>query len=302
MYEKEPDFGQIKKLWTLKLVVELGSLKRASARSKVSVSAVSQSLTGLEKSLGRKLLYRKDRQLIPTQYCLDLLSSLQPAFNIFTGAEELKSCALNVPKMEWLNLGVCDVTSTPLVSGLTRNLKEKLPKLKLTYRIGRCSFLTKMVKKGDLCMAVVADNDSMKGVTIFPLYEDRLGLYCSSEHAVSKLGIEAINKLGVATLIPETEGHPLHYSQFVKMISPKFSPILSSDSLDSLYAIAASGTMLAILPERYAMRTPGVLKEIILPKYSAEKKTGHFKVNLVSQKTCDPMEDQFLLTEILSLI
>jgi DNA-binding transcriptional LysR family regulator len=40
---------QVRKLWILDLIIQSGSLKGAAARAKISPSAVSQSLTALEK-------------------------------------------------------------------------------------------------------------------------------------------------------------------------------------------------------------------------------------------------------------
>ena len=80
--------ASLEKFWTLKLVVESGSLKQAATVSKVSISAVSQSLTGLEKTLGRKLILRKDRKLLPTQYCREILSSFEPALQTDLRAQQ----------------------------------------------------------------------------------------------------------------------------------------------------------------------------------------------------------------------
>lgn len=293
MTYKEPDFTQLKKLWTLKQVVELGSLKRAADRSKVSISAVSQSLTSLEKTLGRKLLVRQNRKLVPSQYCLDLLSQVEPAFTIFSSLEQDSICAMKTPKMSWLDFGTSECLAGSLLPELTKALRLKLPKLKLTLRVDSCDSLIKLVRENKLCMAVITEQETPSGLSVFTLFEERLGLYCSSEFSVRDG-----SKLDVATLIPPLKGHPYYYSKFLKAISPSLRPGLNSDNLDSLYRIAADGIMAAVLPERYAMKTPGVLKEIRLPAHDKSPTLGRYKISMISQKNCDPEEDAFLLSEI----
>ena len=289
----EPDFTQLKKLWTLKQVVELGSLKRAADRSKVSVSAISQSLTGLEKTLGRKLLVRQDKNLVPSQYCLELLNQVEPVFQIFSNLEQASMCALKAPQMTWLDFGVSECLAGSLLPELTKSLRLKLPKLKLTLRVGKCDSLIKSVREDKLCMAVITEQETPKGVSSFELFSERLGLYCSNEFS-EKEGRD----LDVAVLIPGLNGHPYYYSKFLKAISLSLRPALTSDNLESLYMIAASGTMAAVLPERYAMRNPSVLREIRLPVHEKSPTLGQYKVSMISQKNCDPAEDEFLLSEI----
>lgn len=293
MTVKEPDFSQLRKLWMLKLVVELGSLKRAADRSKVSISAVSQSLSGLEKTLGRKLLVRQDRRLLPSQYCTELLNQVEPAFQIFSGLEQSSVCALKTPRIDWLDFGVSECLAGSLLPALTQSLRLKLPKLKLTLRVDRCDSLVKLVREDKLCMAVVTEQETPKGVSVFELFQERLALYCSVEHSEA-----AARQLDTATLIPGPGGHPYYYSKFLRAISPSLRPALTSDNLESLYMIAASGTMAAVLPERYATRNPGVLREVPLPALVKNPQIGRYKVSMISQRDCDPGEDAFLLSEI----
>ena len=72
---EEINFSHLKRLWNLKIVIESGSVKRAATRANVSSSAISQSISGLEELLGRKLLLRKKDRLLPTEYASQLLRS-----------------------------------------------------------------------------------------------------------------------------------------------------------------------------------------------------------------------------------
>ena len=297
MYTKEPDFNQLKKLWTVKSIIEAGSLSRAAARSKVSVSAVSQSLSSLEKSVGRKLFIRKDRTLLPTAFCTELLKTAEPAFQIFSDLDALHGEACAVPKMTWLNFGVSEALSSTILPPFVRQMKTKLPNLRLTLKVGRCAQLTKQVRHGQLCMALVSGTDEAEGVTTYPISEDRLGVYVSAQSEMRTL--VAVREDGIATLLPEDDGHPPYYSRFLRAIDRGFKPRLTSDSYESLFAMAASGVCAAVLPERMALRTQGLLREVALPEAG---RAGRFKIMMVSEPVCDPAEDQFLISELKSLL
>jgi DNA-binding transcriptional LysR family regulator len=303
MQNSELDFNQLKKLWTLKLVVEGGGLRQAATRSKVSVSAISQVLTNLEKNLGRSLFLRKDRKLFPTTFCIEILGAIEPAFKTFSELQSIKIPTCEIPKLAWLDFGVSDCVAVNILPGLVTQLTKKLPQMKLKLRVGKSVELTRLVKNGGLCMALVTENDSIKGISSYPIFKDRLGLYSAAHGWASASNFESAQESGIASILPGGEGHPLYYSRFLKALNCSFRRSLASDSYETLYSIAASGTMPAVLPSRMALRVPGLLREIPLPEAVIGKKPpGEFDICLVSQKSCDPIEDQFLISELKSLL
>jgi DNA-binding transcriptional LysR family regulator len=302
MNANEPDFAYLKKLWTLKTVVDSGNLKRASLKSKVSVSAVSQSISGLERSLGRKLFVKKDRRLLPTQYCLEILNSAEPAFRVFHDLEKLHSRSLCVPHIAWLNFGTSQCVASEILPRLVKRLKEHLPDLKLTLKVGRCPALVSRVKKGELCMALVAVDGEIRGLSSYPLYEDRLGIYVSARHIDDDEIARRLAK-GIAGLSADVDGHPLYYTRFLRSFDEKLRVTLSCDTYETLYELAVDGSVAAILPERLALRHAGVLREITPVRVSAKaREAGKFTVRMISESACDPSEDEFLISELRSLI
>ncbi|MFG1591412.1 LysR family transcriptional regulator [Halobacteriovorax sp. CON-3] len=64
----------------LKLILSVaknGTLTAASVDLNVDVSTISRRLTGLEKEIGKSLFTRKDRKMMPTQYCLKITEVAQ---------------------------------------------------------------------------------------------------------------------------------------------------------------------------------------------------------------------------------
>ena len=201
--------------------------------------------------------------------------------------------------MSWLNFGVDECFASEILPRFIKQIKTKLPKLKLTLRVGRPGALCSLVKKGELCMALVAENDAMKNLSVFPIYEDRLGIYFSAQ---LRLDSDLIQKLGVASILPETSGHPLYYSRFLRSIDSQIRPVLTSDNYGTLLSMASSGVAPAVLPHRVAEKHPDALKEIEFESNSSKTDLGKFKVCMVSQMGCDPAEDQFLLSELRSIV
>ena len=64
---RDLNVDQIKKLWVLDLIIQSGSLRKAALQAKVSPSAVSQTLSSLERSIGRPLLVRSKGGVTPTR-------------------------------------------------------------------------------------------------------------------------------------------------------------------------------------------------------------------------------------------
>jgi DNA-binding transcriptional LysR family regulator len=302
---QEIDFKQIKRLWTLRLVVETGSIKRAAVRANVTSSAVSQAITGLEGDLKRKLLLRKKGQLLPTEHGRQLLLSAESAFSgCFDLQKNLSSgtCAL-LPKIDWLDFAATESLAIDILPQIMRRLRTQLPDIRLKVKSGRSAALTLLVKKGELCMALVEENDFMEGVTCIPVSEDRLGLFCSVKEPIRNLGLKTIEKLGVGILSAGSEGHSRHYSKFIKILGQNFKPTLTGESYEILRAAAVEGSIVAVLPTRVAHRRPHELIEISPHVLGAPKTAvSNYQIFLVSEPGCSAEENAYLAQEIKSII
>src|SRR5258708_2656717 len=80
---RDLNVDQIKKLWVLDLIIQSGSLRKAALQAKVSPSAISQTLSALERSFGKPLLVRNKGEVTPTQDALSILNVVRPAFDAF---------------------------------------------------------------------------------------------------------------------------------------------------------------------------------------------------------------------------
>ncbi len=301
----EINFNQIKRLWNLKLVVEVGSIKKAATHANVTSSAMSQSISGLEVSIGRKLLLRKKQKLVPTEYGSQLLKSAEPAFGLcFDLQRNLSNGCVILPKIDWLDLATTESLAVDILPEIVKRLRGHYPNIRLKVKSGRSSELTKAVRKAEICMALVEENDYMQGVTAIPIAEERLGFFCSVENS-SRKGSDLIESLGVGTLTCGLDGHPPHYTKFLRILGKSVKPTLSSESYEVLRAAAVEGVVVAILPSRVACRKLDDLIEVFPTEKkiaSKEKSPGTYRLYLVCEPGCTTEENDFLAMEIKSII
>lgn len=285
---------QIKKLWILDLIIQAGSLKGAAARAKISPSAVSQSLTSLEKNVGRPLVIRDKGTVIPTKEALSILDVVRPAFDAFERLNTLGSQP--VPQIAWLNFGTYESLAVDILPGFIHRLREKLPKMKLGLRIGRTAQLLTMVRKGELCSAIVTEVDDLERFYSVEIADDRLGVYVSAHHPIARLGWSACERFGLGSLAPGKDGLPRYFMKFMKRLGDR-RPTILSESFETLRASTASGAIAAVLPQRVAMRNNDLL-EVTPPG----KDDGRHRIYVVSQPNCDTEEANFLASEARALL
>ncbi len=286
--------AQLRKLWILDLVVRHGGFQKAALQAKVTRSAISQSISQLEKVHGKSLIIRERGGVKATQYCLDVLAKAKP---ILDSLATLEPTHQKIPKMAWIDLGAFETLAIAIMPQLLRVLEEKCPGIKVTVKVGRSGKLATMVRKGELCSAFVIENDLLNGLTVIPVAEDRLGLFVSATLPKTFHSLEGIAGLPLGAMSPGPDGQPLYLTKFTKALNLTKKVSFSSDSVEALFAAARHGSIAAILPARVAQRESADLLEITPPEM-IKKRLGLHKICLISQKNCDPEENDFLAREI----
>lgn len=287
---RDLNVDQIKKLWILDLIIQSGSLKRAALAAKVSPSAISQSLSSLEKAMGKPLLIRDQGSMTPTTDALSILEVVRPAFAAFDRLRDVRRSP--PPKMSWLNFGTYESIAIDLLPGLLRSLRQQMPGLKLGLRISRTANLLTMVRKGELCSALITEVDGLDRFYIREVATDRLGLFVSKRHPIAQLGWDALKEYGYGSLSPGKDGLPRYFQKFVRQIEP-LAPFVLSDSFEVLREACLNGALVAVLPNRVATRNNDLV-ELTPPRSKAFKETGRHKICMVSLANCDIKETDFL--------
>jgi DNA-binding transcriptional LysR family regulator len=286
-----------KKLWILEQVLETGSFRAAALKAKVSTPAISQALSNLERLVGKPLLIRKDGKITPTDAASQLIAVSKPAIQALRDLSISMNSSPDVPNIAWISFGAFESLAIELLPKLTEQLRAKLPKLKLTVRIADNNSLAAMVRNGELCAAVVEENDNLGRLLSVPIGQDRLGFYVSSGSSQ-----DWDDSRSIGTISPGSDGYPRYYSKFIQAtLGKNFRPSLLSDSYEALRSSAVYGSVMAILPSRVAMRRAGELLEVVPPELS-QANDGSHQILLISQPNCDPEEIRFLTSEITPLL
>lgn len=297
---RDINVDQIKKLWILDLVIQQGSLKKASLVARVSPSAISQTLTSLESSYGKPLLIREKGSVTPTQDALSILQIVRPAFDAFERLKDMSS--ESVPEISWLNFGTYESIAIDLLPGLLHSLKQKLPNMRLGLRVCRTSSLLTMVRKGELCSALIAQVDDLSRFYVKDVAEDKLGLFVAKNHPIAERGAHAIEEYGLGSLTPGKDGLPLYFTKFLKQFNLG-RPSILSDSFETLRAGAAAGSIVSVLPHRVAARDQDLIDiSQLVSKTKKLKSDGLHRICVVSQVSCDREETDFIAEEATRLL
>ena len=290
---------QLRKLWILNTLIEEGSFVQAAVQAKITRSAISQTISKLEKKHRRVLLIRGKGSVKPTPYCLEVLAKARP---LLKSLESLKiQNTEGVPQMSWLDIGAFESLAVTLIPPLLDVLKVKCPGTRLTVKVARSGKLSTMVRKGELCMAIVIENDLMDGLTVIPVGQDRLGFYISATLPLETQNWNATQTFSIGNLLAGPDGLPHYYSKFIKASDLPHPPSFTSDSLEAILAATEKGSIIGILPARVAARAGSPLREITRPEMR-EGGLGVHKICLISRQNCDPNENEFLATELRTLL
>lgn len=287
-----------KKLWILEQVLETGSFRAAALKAKVSTPAISQAVSNLERLVGKPLLIRKDGKVFPTDAARRLLKVTKPAIQalreLSVGVD-----SLDAPNIAWISFGAYESLAVDILPKLTARLQAKLPKLKLTVRIANNQSLAGMVRNGELCAALVEENENLGRLLAVPIAQDRLGCYISATSPKSERIWDAQRSVG--TISAGADGYARYYTKYIQShFGRRFRPSVLSDSYEALRSSAVYGSLMAILPARVAERRSGELIEIRPPGLT-KSSNGTHKILLISQPNCDPEEIRFLASEITPL-
>lgn len=293
---RDLNVDQIKKLWILQLIVEEESFKKAAMRAHVTPSAISQTLAALEHSYGRPLIVREKAGIRPTVEAMQLLDIVKPAFEVFDRLREANST--EAPKISWINFGTYESIAIDVLPGLMQSLCLKMPQAKLGVRISRTANLLTMVRKGELCSALITETDELEKFYVKEVATDRLGIFVGRGTKTEELGWEACEKFGIGTLAAGATGLPRYFTRFMKGLG-KIKSAVVSDSFEALRAVAASGVAPVVLPLRVASRNMDLVE--LPPRESKAHATianGEHRLLVVSQANCDREEVNFIASEV----
>ncbi|MCX7962070.1 MAG: LysR substrate-binding domain-containing protein [Burkholderiales bacterium] len=191
-------------------IVESGSLAKASRRLFVAQPALSQQLAKLESEVGRPLVRRTPRGVVPTENGRALY---QHARFVLRQLEQALSIARQEPGalQGMVSVGLAATTVAALGLALVRRVRERYPGIVLNVVEGMSGHLGQMMRLGQLDLAVLFTNDLASDLSVEPLLDEALFVILpkSSPLVPPRRTSVTIEEAAALPLILPTSGHGL---------------------------------------------------------------------------------------------
>jgi len=271
-------------------IVESGSLAKASRQLFIAQPALSQQMARLEDEVGKPLLVRSSRGVLPTEngealyhHAKFMLRQLDQA--VAVARQETAGVSGRVA------IGLAPTTVCRLGLPLLQHLRALFPGILLNVIEGLSGHLEHMTRVGQLDLAILFSQTAASEQTVEPLLEEELFAILPAESDLVPLGQSTITlaQLAQLPLILPSPGHGLRRRialEFERM-NVALDAVAEIDSLPLLMACVDQGVGVTIKPmaaihalgdhpERWrclrvsdaSMRRPNYLYSLPAPKLS----------------------------------
>lgn len=232
-------------------IVESGSLSKASRQLFIAQPALSQQMSRLEDEVGKPLLLRSVRGVLPTENGHGLY---QHAKFILRQIDE----AMNIARRDHYNvsgrvtIGLPPTTVCALGLPLLRHLQSEYPGIVLNVIEGHSGHLEHMARIGQLDMAILFNPNAAAEMRVEPLLEEELFVIVSKDSRLVAPGRTDIllHELPTLPLIMPSPGHGLRRRIELELerASLTVTPIAEIDSLPLLMHCVADDIAATIKP------------------------------------------------------
>jgi LysR family transcriptional regulator, regulatory protein for tcuABC len=232
-------------------IVESGSLSKASRCLFVAQPALSQQIAKLEEEVGRPLLQRSSRGVIPTENGLALyhharfmLRQLDHALSIARqdSAEVSGMVSVGLPATTVLAIGL----------PLTKCIRAKYPGILLNVVEGMSGHIAHMMRLGQLDLAILFNNDVSSKLDAIPLLDEELFVLLPAESPLVPRTRHSITVAEVARLplILPTGTHGLRRRVAAEFERRNITPnvVAEIDSLSLVMSCVSEGIGVTIKP------------------------------------------------------
>jgi LysR family transcriptional regulator, hydrogen peroxide-inducible genes activator len=225
------------------------SFRKAAERCRVSQPALSSQLAELESALGLKLFERDRKRVLVTAAGQELLSR---AARVLLEADGLLEAARRSadPLCGSLRLGVIPTVSPYLLPALTPKLRQKLPRLSITWREEKTETVVALLERGELDGGILAlESDLLGDVEREHIAKDEFVLVTPPGHPLSRPGAAAAVELRDQSVLLLDDGHCFREQALSFCAKAKAHELeFRATSLSTLVQMVAGGAGVTLLP------------------------------------------------------
>jgi DNA-binding transcriptional LysR family regulator len=220
-------------------VVDAGGFTRAGERVHRTQSTISQQIKRLEEDIGRPLLIRSGKQVVPTECGERLLSY---ARRLLTLAEEARDVLAQPDHEGAVRLGIPEDFAAYRLTKLLAGFSRARPGLRLDVRADQSGNLRNALERGDLDLALVKrDAGGKSGIAVWP---ERIHWVTSKAHpAHATTGSLPLIFFPAGCLYRTRAVHA------IECAGRSWHMAYTSSSLAGIQAAVAAGLGLSIMPE-----------------------------------------------------
>ncbi len=192
----------IKKLQLFEATARLGKLTKAADEIALSQSAASQALKELEESLGYSLFERVGRELLITENGQKALPKVRQISDILDSLQ-----SKNLDNMSGaLRIVASGTIATYLLPKLLAEFIALYPQVKPEIHIGNTQMVIDFLDKGKANIGLIEGPASHQHLQITSWQEDKLEVFCSSNHQLAKAGKINFKQLCSQPLVLREQG------------------------------------------------------------------------------------------------
>lgn len=232
-------------------IVESGSLAKASRQLFIAQPALSQQMARLEDEVGKPLLVRSSRGVVPTDngealyhHAKFMLRQLEQALSV--ARQDATAVSGRV------TLGLAPTTVCQLGLPLIQHLRCRYPGIMLNIVEGLSGHLEHMTRVGQLDLAVLFSPKAAAEMTVEPLLDEELFVIVPADSPLVPLGVGALTLSEVAALplVLPSPGHGLRRRIALEFerANVAVEPLAEIDSLPLLMHLLADGVGATIKP------------------------------------------------------
>jgi DNA-binding transcriptional LysR family regulator len=220
-------------------VVDAGGFTRAGERVHRTQSTVSQQIKRLEDDIGRPLLNRSGKQVVPTEHGERLLSYARRLLSL---AEEARDVLARPTHEGAVRLGIPEDFAAYRLTKLLASFSRSRPGLRLDVRADQSVYLRRDLERGELDLALLKRAAGEKGgIAVWP---ERVHWVTSKTHPA-----DAKSESVPLIFFPTGCLYRTRAIHAIESAGRSWHMAYTSSSLSGIQAAVAAGLGLSILPE-----------------------------------------------------
>ncbi len=227
-------------------VVENGNFTKAAAVMGITPSAVSHTISKLEKEIGFPLFIRKQSSMQLTENGKNLMPDIYNMIKLQDRIQQEKQEILGVSKGT-VRIGSFNSVTMKWIPGIVESFKSKYPGIDIVISQGKYSDVVEGVRMGRLDMGFVTSTSDM-GREITPLYDDQLMCVTSKDFVPENKKYVTVKEISNMQIIMQAEGLASDTETFLDKHKIKINSRIRVADDSSLVAMVASGFGVSIMP------------------------------------------------------